>query len=202
MKLITFEMNEVKNQTSDNYTFDFKIDGKINKDMEPITIERKFELIEVEDEADCKFIVEEEKKANFNCKMSIEKYKEIRSFSFKTSEIITDDNKNIFINKLNEVILINEGNEEEKNNKTIIIIVCVAAGVIIITGVIAFVIIIRKNKKKKEEKIITYKSQTNCITHKNNINTNENIKEEEKTKDILTPNKKKIRSISNQNGGF
>ena len=144
-------MDEVKNQTSNDFKFDFKIVFKINKDMEPIAIERKFELVEVEDEADCKFIVEEKNKANFNYKMNIEKNKEIRQFTFKTSEIITDDNKNIFLNKLNEVVLINEGKEKKNNKYIIIIIVCVVVGVFIISGLIIATVVVRKKKNKIEK---------------------------------------------------
>ena len=37
-KIATFKMYEIKNITSANYNFDFKLDGKINKDLNRVII--------------------------------------------------------------------------------------------------------------------------------------------------------------------
>ena len=57
--------------------------------------------------SDCKFVIEEEQKSYLNCKLNIENYKDIKLFTFKTFEI-SNENKTIFLNDLDKVILINE----------------------------------------------------------------------------------------------
>lgn len=114
LKYVTFEMNQIENQKANNYIFDFKIEGKINKEMAPGSINADLELNEIEEKAGCNFVVEEDKiTANLNCKMDITKYKDTHLFTFKTSEINTDNN-DIFLAKLDEVSLINEEEEKKK----------------------------------------------------------------------------------------
>ena len=148
LKYVVFEMNQIENPRANNYIFDFKIEGKINKEIAPGSIKADLELNEIEEKAACNFVVEEDKyTSNLNCKMDISKYKEMTLFTFKTSEINTDDN-DIFLAKLDEVSLINEKDEEEKKNYTAIIIVSVIAGVLVIGGTTALIIYFIKCKKK------------------------------------------------------
>ena len=134
-------------------------------------------------------IVEGNRNANLNCKINIEKYKNKRTFSFKTSELITEDNKNIFFNRLNEIVLFNEAKEEiEKDEKepienksikkrnTIIIIACTIGGVIMIVGIIALIIII----KIKRNKIVDKREKK-----ENNFNDNINIDDGAHSKDVF-----------------
>ena len=108
MKIITFKMDEIKNQTSNNYTFDFIINGTINKESEKDEINGPLKMNKIQDlESDCKFVIEEENKAYLNCKLNVEKYKEEEIFTFKTKEILKE-NKTIYLNDLDKIFLINK----------------------------------------------------------------------------------------------
>ena len=154
-KYVTFELNEIQNITSKNYIFDFKIDGKINKEVPKKSIDTELEINEIEDKAACKFNIEEDKiTANLECKIDIKKYKEQEIFTFKTSEIKTDDN-DFYLAKIDEVLLINDVKERKKKNYTVIIALCVASGVLIIVGIIIVIIIlVRKSKRPAVKKEI------------------------------------------------
>ena len=68
MKIITFTMDEINNQTSNNSIFDFKIDGTINKNLTAETIEGQLQMNEFKElNSDCVFNIEEDQKANLNC---------------------------------------------------------------------------------------------------------------------------------------
>ena len=178
-KYATFEMNEVKNQTSNNYSFDFKIEGKINKEISPKSIDADLELNDIKENVTCNFIIEEDKKANLNCKLNIEKYKAQKLFTFKTSEIITDENE-FYLSKLDEVVLINGDAFEEENKEKeekegkiniVIIVICVVFGVLVIGGLIALTIYLIK--KKKVTKVINenqVKNDENIIKNIEEIN--------------------------------
>ena len=85
MKILTFTMDEIKNQTANNNIFDFKIDGTINKIISSDKIIGDLQMNEFSDlKSICIFNIEEGKKANLNCKLNVEKYKEQKIFTFKT----------------------------------------------------------------------------------------------------------------------
>ena len=116
IKVSIFSMDEISQQIATNYTFDFKIDGEINKAISPFTIPVELELNEVDKKADCNFVVEENQKASLSCTLNIEQYKEQKSFTFKAAEIRTDGNE-IYLSKIDEVLLVNkvqDVNEEKK----------------------------------------------------------------------------------------
>ena len=92
LRYATFEINEIKNITSKNYLFDFKIEGKINKEISTKSINSELELNEIEESAKCIFIIEEDKKANLKCNININNHKDKKIFTFKTLEINTDEN--------------------------------------------------------------------------------------------------------------
>ena len=118
----TFKMDEIKNQTSDNYIFDFTINGEINKELEENIIKGKIEIAEIKNEsADCKLNIKKNKKADLNCVINVEKYKEYKILSFKTSEIGSDNNK-IYLLNMNKINLIykekiDENNDDSKNKE-------------------------------------------------------------------------------------
>ena len=191
-------MDEVKNQTSEDFHFDFTINGKINKKLEPNVIKTKIPLVEVDEQADCKFAIEDNNKANLNCIVNVENYKEIKTFSFKSSEIMREDNKSIYLNKLNEIELINEevGKQNnfsvinegvgKKKNYVTIIIILVICGILFIVSIIVSIILLRKNNKKDNEDLRIKnddKSKSNTINIMTSITGNI-----EKTKDDLTSN--------------
>ena len=189
LKYITFEINSIQNQTAVNFTFDFKIEGKINKVLAKKSINADLELNEIEDKMACNFEIEDDKKANLNCKLNIEKYKDQHLFTFKTTEINTDEN-DFYLSRLDEISLINEQEEkkeeeeekEERKKKdyTIIIIVCTICGGVLIGGIIASIICFRKrcknrnqsNRKKNEEET---GGNNKIIRYENNINSKEII---------------------------
>ena len=102
-------------------------------------------------------------KAKLKCGLDINKYQTLNTFSFKTSEIKTDNN-DIFIPKLDEVLLTNDIKDEEeekandedkkdkkdKKNYTGIIIGCVIGGVVIISAAIVLTICLVKRAKKQD----------------------------------------------------
>ena len=99
----TFKMDEIKNQTSDNYIFDFTINGEINKELKESKISGKIELAEIKNKsADCKLIIQKNKKAALNCVVNIEKYKNYKILSFKISEIVLDETK-IYLLNMNKI---------------------------------------------------------------------------------------------------
>ena len=148
-KIATFKMYEIKNITSANYNFDFKLDGKINKDLNPVIINGKLEIAEIDNlVADCNFVIELNRNANLNCKLNIEQFNNQKEFTFKTFEIY-DDNNNINLAKIDEIVLINEVEEnEKKSNKIFIILICVICSVIILGGITGIIVYICYKKKK------------------------------------------------------
>ena len=158
------------------YKFNFKIEGKLNKDItqKEITIKREFELSEIDNKADCTFTIGLNKTADLSCNLNVEKHKDIKTFSFKTSQINTDNNE-IYLSKFNDIVLINS---EKGDNKKVIIIVsviCVVVGAALIGVGIFF--LVRKLKSSKEtipNEIIETKNPTNKnIIQSNHVEDNE-----------------------------
>ena len=177
MKIVIFEMNEkIKNIKAKKYKFNFKIEGKLNKDItqKEITIKREFELSEIDNKADCTFTIGLNKTADLSCNLNVEKHKDIKTFSFKTSQINTDNNE-IYLSKFNDIVLINS---EKGDNKKVIIIVSVICGVVgaALIGVGIF-FLVRKLKSSKEtipNEIIETKNPTNKnIIQSNHVEDNE-----------------------------
>ena len=165
-----FEMDKIQNQTSINYIFDFSISGRINKELDPTTIEGKIELVEIKNKtADCQLNIKEKSKADLNCQLNIEKYKEYKTFSFKVSEIGNDDNR-IYLSKINQILLINEGIinvDNKKNEINIIIIVIISIAIIVFVGIIVLIIFCIKKCRSNKEIIID--KNINIIQNRNEI---------------------------------
>jgi hypothetical protein len=159
LKTCIFSLDEIKNQTSENYQFNFTLKGKLNVDLAPSNIEAKLALSEISDKkADCNFNIKGNKEADLSCNLNIENYKDYKVLSFKVAEIGDKENP-IYLNKINEVHLINEYKEEEpekepeenkKSNKNIIIII-VCCAVVAVVVIITSVILIKRDKKKDLE---------------------------------------------------
>ena len=149
IKYVTFEMDNVQNQTAKDFIFDFKIEGKLNKEIATGIITENFDLNEIDEKASCDFAIEADKKASLSCKIDINKYKALSLLSFKTSEIATANN-NIYLAKLDQVYLVNnieEEKEEDDDNKTAIIAGCVVAGVVVIGAGVGILIYFLKCRK-------------------------------------------------------
>jgi len=118
--IILFIMNTTENnQTSNDYNFDFKIDGKIDSNLSETQIYENLTMNEINDPSNCIFIIEKDKKANLNCKLNIEKYKDIKLLTFNTTKISYDKENSISLDGLNEVYLINLNNDTENKNEII-----------------------------------------------------------------------------------
>jgi hypothetical protein len=151
-KIIVFKMDkEIYNITANDFKFNFQIDGKLSKDITPVTLERELELAEVDTKAKCKFIIGSNKIANLICDLDVNNHKDISTFSFKTSEIQTDDkNNDIYLAKFNDIELINSQEKEKEDTKlkpwiiAIIVICCVLGAAGIGFGIY---FIIKKTKK-------------------------------------------------------
>ena len=150
--IIVFEMDEVVDQKSENYTFDFIIYGRINKKLEPDIIQTKFELRRIKNIfADCEFHIKENQTADLKCHVNLEEYKEKEIYKFRTIEFQYKDSS-IYLNRFNEINLVHEEKEKKSNNLAIIIIVTAIILVIIITISIIFLIKKLSNSHKRSIK--------------------------------------------------
>lgn len=147
-KYAIFKLNEIQDQKANNYIFDFKLEGELNKDINKQNISINLQLNEIEETANCIFMIEDNKKANLICRLDINKYKNKNLFSFKTYEINTENNENIYFAKLDQILLYNDVyEEEEKKNKSYIIIGCIIGGIILISIGICIIIYLVKRPK-------------------------------------------------------
>ena len=173
-KIIVFKMDkEINNIIANDFKFNFQIDGQLSKDIMPITIEREFELAEVDTKAKCKFIIGLNKTASLICDLDVNNHKDIGTLSFKTAEILTDDQKNdIYLAKFNDIELINRRKKENTKLKPGIIALIVICSVLVVAGIgIGIYCFIKKIKGMKV-------SDPNInIGEKNKIQINNNNKE-------------------------
>ena len=196
--ITVFEMDEVVDQKSENYTFDFIIYGRINKELEPDTIQAKFELRRIKNVlADCEFNIKENQTAVLKCHVNLDEHKEKEVFKFRTIEFQYKESS-IFLNRFNEINLIHEEKEKKSNTLLIIIIVIIILLVIIIT--IFLIWFIRKiSKKKPEFDFISKFGHKRSISNKKNKD-NDNDKENDNYTTTNRPIKKtgNKRSIKNK----
>ena len=212
--ITVFEMDEVVDQKSENYTFDFIIYGRINKELEPDIIQTKFELRRIKNIfADCEFNIKENQTADLKCHVNLEEYKEKELFKFKTIEFQYKDSS-IYLNRFNEINLVHE--EREKKSTTLTIIIIVAAIILAIAIAIFIIFFIRKSSTKNKDSNdldnITKYDNDNISkpkTHKRTLTNKKNNKMKNKDNDgIISSNQemqtiefkpKKKRSIKNKN---
>ena len=149
IKIIIFQMNEnIKDIKATNYKFNFKIEGKLSKEIAQIELKKEFELSEVDTKANCIFTIGLEKNADLSCELNVQNHKDIKIFSFKTSQINIDNNE-IYLAKLNDIKLINS---EKNNKKAIIIIVSVVCGIILAVLLGVGIYFMGKKLKSNNEK--------------------------------------------------
>ena len=126
----------------------------------------------------CKFNVKEEKRADLNCDVDFEEYKnEHKEFSFKVTTIDHDD-QSIFLTRINEVRLVHE----EKKNYTAIIIIVVVIVVVAAGGISAGVYLYKKKKKIPNEE----NNQNNNNQNVNNGNNQNNLESNSNTNRPIT----------------
>jgi hypothetical protein len=170
---ISFKMEDIINQKSDNYIFDVNLNGKLNKELPENTIDVQLELKGITDrKADCQFNIEKNKNANLNCKINLEGHEDMKEFSFKKLEI-DNGNTSIYLNHLDEVKLIHEinKNEEESKKKDYLKIILIIGAVILVFAVIAVIILFKTNIRNKfsNMKTSTTKNEVDEKVNKNQM---------------------------------
>jgi hypothetical protein len=155
---IEFKMDIIKNQTSNNYNFDFTLNGKIDdNNLENTEIKEKFKMNEIDESSDCTFRVGQQRNANLNCKLNIKEYQDIKTLSFKTTKIEYNNEYNISFLNLDQVYLISEPESEDgSNGKKIGLIIGIVVGgvvVIAISTVIIYFCIRRKKLEGNDESV-------------------------------------------------
>ena len=193
MKIVTFTMNGIKNQTANNNIFDFKIDGEINKNISSDKIIGELQMNEFQDlKSNCTFNIEEQQKANLNCNLNVEKYKEQKIFTFRTSEL-SNENLTVTLADLDKIFLINDRedsfnstmitkriiNKSSKKKKTAVIVVSIIASLIVVIAAVFltyFYLLAKKNANAPLQNLNTIQNSSDNINNsaKNN-KTSENI---------------------------
>ena len=153
IKIVIFQMKEkIDSIKATDFKFNFKIEGTLNKDIisETITLKREFDLAEVDTKANCEFTIRTDLTADLSCNFDVNNHKDIKTFSFKTAQVNTEDNE-IYLSKLNDIVLINSEEEDDDDNKTVIIVVivvcCVVGAALIGVGIY---FLVRKLKSAKK----------------------------------------------------
>jgi hypothetical protein len=171
-EIVTFEMEDVINQLSNNYIFDFTIYGKISKDLNETTLKAELEFVEIDKPAYCDFNIGENQKADIKCKINLENYKEYKEFTFKTIEIELENQVgSIFLNRFNEIKLVYDEKkvEEEKKKADTLKIILIIVAVILVVAIVIFIFVLKKVLSQKitdDKNIISSTNQKN-INEKN-----------------------------------
>ena len=155
--LFIIDKDQVYNQTSEDYKFNFTINGKIHPKLEPEEIKVDIPISEIEEKAaNCIFNIKESQRADLSCNVNVEDYKEYKTLSF--GQITLKNNcKEIFLSRIDEVKLINiqKENEEEikedKNDNKIIIIITIVAIIVAFIIVVTISILVKKHNQAKAE---------------------------------------------------
>ena len=172
--IIIFKIQENRKiKSSNNYTFNFSLNGVINKDIsldQNILHDAKVEMFNITDKPICTFYLEDNRNAKLNIYLELKHDTKKRTISFGNSEIQINDNYLMYSPVLNEIILNNTlaykdtdivEPEKKDSNPIITIIISVVAGVVVIGGVIIIII-----------KICIKKKITPNGPSRNNFNTN------------------------------
>ena len=171
-EIVTFEMEDVINQLSNNYIFDFTIYGKISKDLNETTLKAELEFVEIDKPAYCDFNIRENQKADIKCNINLENYKEYKEFTFKTIEIELENQVgSIFLNRFNEIKLVYDEKkvEEEKKKADTLKIILIIVAVILVVAIVIFIFVLKKVLSQKitdDKNIISSTNQKN-INEKN-----------------------------------
>lgn len=147
---IEFKMDVIKNQTSNNYNFDFTLKGKVDdNNLENTEIKEKFKMNEIDEQSDCTFRVGQQRNANLNCKLNIKEYQDIKTLSFNTTKIEYNNEYNISFLNLDEVYLINEPeSESDSDNNKIGLIIGIVVGIVAAMAISAVIVYFCLKRKK------------------------------------------------------
>ena len=122
IKILHYEIIKIRNQITKDYIIDFTIEGKLNKFNVKYPIKLELELNEIDDKVFCN-ITKDYNKEYLHCRLDINNYKNINSFTFKRHKLGVTNS--IYLSNLDKVLLINESNDEnsmKKNNLKIILL--------------------------------------------------------------------------------
>jgi len=173
--IFLFLMDNNENQTSNDYNFDFKIEGKIDANLSETKIYENLTMNEIKEPSNCIFTIEKDKKANLNCKLNIEKYKNIKLITFNTTQISYENKNNIILVDLNKVYLINKVDNENKSKTGAIIGIIIAA---ILAIALALIIAYSCIKRKRQLRISNKQKIPKSVEHdkfsKSSLNLNSN----------------------------
>ena len=151
---------------AENFKFKFTIDGKLDKEITTSenTLTREFELAEIDSKASCTFNIGQSRVASLSCDLNVENHKNINTFSFKTSEIITDNNE-IYLSRFTDISLINskENNKEDDDNKKVIIAVSVVCSVVAAAGIAIGIYFLLKKFKLKNSDVANEEIKVNTV---------------------------------------
>ena len=146
---LEFTMDTIKNQTSNDYNFDFSINGKIDdSNIKDLEIIHKFKMNEINEPSYCSLKIERQNFANLNCVLNVKAYKKMKYFTFNTTKIEYNNEFNISFINLNKVFLINKF----KSNNIGLIIGLIIEAILIIFCILVLIYIIFNCKKKSNKK--------------------------------------------------
>ena len=148
-----FTLDEIKNQTSNSYNFDFILEGKIKGNIDKTNLKVSIPFAKIDKMAECNLIIAEDKSADLTCKISLEEYSNYDTFSFKVTKYENNE-KTIILSQINEIYLIHLKNDNKDNNNKKNLYIIIGGGGAVLIGIIITIIVILKKKKKKEEPII------------------------------------------------
>jgi hypothetical protein len=224
LKTSTFVLDEIKDQTSKNYKFDFTLKGKLKGDYKKSNVDVEIPLVEVDKKAKCNLKIEDNKKGDLNCNINLEGYTNYNIFSFKSIDY-EDEEGIIILSDINEIHLINEKEEagingvEKKDNKMLYIIIAAAGGAAAI-GIAITAILCAKEKKardtiqmnddnikhyRRNQQYTQNQSKTNKEKIENKMIKNprkNNVKKPNKTISNLTKENKGKKSFKKEGGGL
>ena len=143
--------DDVKNITSDNYQFNFKLNGTLNKELKEDTLTVQIPINQIKDKnVNCSFNIRVNKTADLECNLNFDQHRNenYTYFSFKVIEVKDNSDTPIYLSKINEFKLIHGENKtveqttsssaeekEEKNNKVVIIVIAsVLGGIGVLVG--------------------------------------------------------------------
>ena len=145
-----FNFGKANDIKSKDFHFDFTLNGKLNLDLTPESINVQIPLKQIKNSSvSCTFNILEDKKANLKCNLNLEEYKDkYKEFSLKVTETKSETNPPIYLSRINEIKLIHE--DEDDGVQVGVIIGCVVGSVAVVGVGIGIGIYLHKAHKIKK----------------------------------------------------
>ena len=150
--ILIFILDEIKNQTSKNYQFNFSLKGKLKGNINAfrgINKELYIYCDEINTNKKCNLKISSDKSGFFDCNANLEEYSEHTIFYFRAT-IHNELDYIIELSQINDIYLINEyeKNNGKKGVDILPYIIYGAGGVAFITIIISIIICCIKKKPK------------------------------------------------------